>query len=579
MRCILVGNPNIGKTTLFNALTGARERVGNRAGVTVDTKMRRIRNMAAILVDLPGLYSLHPQSRDETVAAAEIENSGAELIINIVDATNLKRSLFLTSELMELKKPMIIALNLMDEAKRLNIRLDIKRLERSLGVPIIPVCAKSGEGVGTLLRVIAEGGRRPCALCSGCTAEERYSRIERLCPSQTVRPVGLDRVLCHRFWGVLIFFSVMAAIFYLTFDSLGAYLSDGAEALIETLAVPELREFLGEAGLKAFWISLLADGILMGVGGVLTFLPQVALLFLFLSLLEDSGYLSRVSFLSDSVLKGLGLNGKAFVPLLMGFGCTVPATMAARTLDCTCRKRTINLLPFLPCSAKLPVFGMMARLFFPTHRWLIVLSLYLIGIFLAVLVALIENRLLSRTKQAPFILELPPYRLPMLKNSYILISERVSHFLIRAGAIILPVSVLIWTLMHLTPSLTYTELASESLIGAAGRFIAPVFEPLGFGNVGAAVALLSGLAAKEAVISTLLLCFGSTEAIAQAFSPVGAYCFLVFVLLYPPCFAAGITARREAGSVRAIIRYYVLLPIFAYGFCNFLHFILQNAGL
>lgn len=576
----MVGNPNIGKTTLFNALTGAKERVGNRAGVTVECAKRRLKGLDGVLIDLPGIYSLAPQSRDEEIAAEEIRNHKPDLIVNIVDATNLSRNLYLTTQLVELKVPLIIALNMMDEAAKLGLRIDAKRLEREIGARVVPICARTGEGLDELKAAMRSTIKLPVPLCYGCDARRRFECTRRLCAEAVERPIGLDRLFTHRIFGFPIFFAIMGLIFYLTFDSLGAWLSDGAETLVADFLSPLAEEGLMKLQLPFWAVRLIVDGLLMGVCGVLTFLPQVALLFLFLSLLEDCGYLARISFLTDTFLSKIGLSGKAFVPLFMGFGCTVPAALAARTLGRRSeRRRTLRLLPFLPCSAKLPVFGLLARAFFPRHRGLIVLSLYVLGIIVGILLSLLTKAMKREGEEAPFILELPPYRKPVAKNTLMLVGERTSHFLFRAGTVILCVSALLWALMHFDPALCYTDAAERSLIGVFGAKIAPAFTPLGFGFYQAAVALLVGLVAKEAVLSSLLLFFnGSVATLTAAFSPLSAYCFMAFVLLYPPCFAALVTMRREYGGFGILPWLLIGQPLLAYGICNILHCVLQNCG-
>ena len=643
----LVGNPNSGKTTLFNALTGAREYVGNWPGVTVEKKERRLHAYGhdITVVDLPGIYSLSPYSMEEIVARNFVIEEKPDAVINIVDATNLERNLYLTVQLMELERPMVIALNMMDEVARLGVTIDCARLSRELGVPVMPIVARTGEGVDDLLRESADLlalsheqlhagfciepddlydarthaahhrigeilGDAPARaglpahwaeikLLEGDAmvreqlhltdeqaaavdkavadyvgdglpgdgearvADSRYRYITRVC-AQAVSRRGagrdltdrIDAVLTNKWAGLPIFLLIMGAIFLLTFDTLGAWLSDGVDTLVIGLFLPWVQGLLEGAGAAPWLVSLLCDGVITGVGAVLVFLPQIALLFFCLSMLEDSGYLSRTAFLMDRALKRFGLSGKSFIPMLMGFGCTVPAAMAARTMENeNDRRMTIMLLPFVSCSAKLPVYGLIASAFFDEYRGLVVLSLYVLGIVVGILTGILFRRTLFRSNNAAFVLELPPYRWPSMKNTLLHVGERVGHFLEKAGTIILLMSVVLWFLMRFTPTLEMTAETERSILGVVGGWIAPVFGPLGFGTWQASVALLSGLVAKEAVNTSLSMFLGATgdaltDALAGLFSPLSAYCFLVFVLLYVPCMAAVATMRRELGSAK-----------------------------
>ncbi|MCL2696302.1 MAG: ferrous iron transport protein B [Clostridiales bacterium] len=598
MNILLVGNPNCGKTTLFNRLTGARARVSNRMGVTVDLASRRVRGLDAVLTDLPGLYSLRGSGgADEGLAAVQIlrgcqrgcqgegcQGDGSpdtavsertvpadtdtldqkpELILNIVDATNLGRNLRLTTQLMELGLPMILTLNMMDECKAKGIVIDPAALQAALGLPVVPISARFGQGIPELLAQIRAGGTVPRPMRRGQAPALPLYREAAPKP---------DRILERPVLGLLVFAAVMGLVFTLTFDTLGAWLSDGMGALMEHWLIGPTALRLARA---PAWLSgLLVDGLLRGIAGVLAFLPQVALLFGQLTILEDAGYLSRVSFLMDGLLAKIGLNGKAFVPLLMGFGCTVPALLATRVMDCPReRKRAALLLPYLSCSAKLPVYGLLARCFFPAHRGLVVLSLYALGIAVGVLVLLVTKHIQKDGDDAPFLMELPPYRRPALKNAWIQIADRTGHFLWRAGTVILLMSVLIWATLHFTPRLIYTEQMQTSLAHALGERLAPLLKPLGFGTAAAAVALLTGLVAKEAVVATLLLFYGTEAALTQAFTPLSAYCFLVFVLLYPPCFAALATLRRETRSFRFTLTVIFLQFMLAYGIASLIQII------
>lgn len=646
IKLALVGNPNAGKTTLFNAVTGAKEYVGNWPGVTVEKKERRLNAFGhdITIVDLPGIYSLSTYSMEEIVARNFVLDEKPDAIINIVDATNLERNLYLTVQLMELEKPMIVALNMMDEVKKLGISIDCARLALELGVPVVPICARTGEGVTELISqsarlfglvheqlhrgfsiepddlydahthamhhrigdIIADAPERAklpkhwaeIKLLEGdemvrkrlsLTAEQeialdraiaayagdgslmdnetrvadaRYSYIARVCAAAVVKRAPgeksasdrIDAVLTNKYVGIPIFLAIMGVIFVLTFDTIGGFLSDGMDLLINGLFAGFVRSLL--APVPAWLSSLVCDGIITGVGGILTFLPQIALLFFFLSLLEDSGYMSRTAFIMDRALKKFGLSGKSFIPMLMGFGCTVPAVLSARTMENPeDRRMTIMLLPFVSCSAKLPVYGLIASAFFARARGLVILSLYVMGIVVGIASGVLFRKTLFRKNHAAFVMELPPYRWPSLKNTLTHVSERVGHFIEKAGTIILLMSIALWFLTHFNAAFSFTENAAASLLGIAGSWIAPVFSPMGYGRWEAAVALLTGLVAKEAVVSSLSMFTGSTgaalsAALAGMLTPIAAYSFLVFVLLYVPCMAAMATIHRELGSAR-----------------------------
>ncbi len=643
----LVGNPNAGKTTLFNALTGAKEYVGNWPGVTVEKKERHLHANGhdMTIVDLPGIYSLSTYSMEEIVARNFVIDENPDAMINIIDATNLERNLYLTIQLMELEKPIVLALNMMDEVKQMGISIDMRRLSLELGVPVVPICARTGEGVDELLQNCAtilsvaheqlhrgfciepddlydddthaahhrigeilgnapERAKLPAhwteikllegdglvreklslsaaqsAALDGVirayagegtpgdnetrVADSRYRYITRVCAAAVKRRAAgekstsdrIDAVLTNKYLGIPIFLALMAVIFMLTFDTIGGWLSDGMERLISVYIIPFTAGLLEKAQAADWLTSLICDGVLTGVGGVLTFLPQIALLFFFLSLLEDSGYMSRTAFLMDRALKRFGLSGKSFIPMLMGFGCTVPATMSARTMENEDdRRMTILLLPFMSCSAKLPVYGMIASAFFVHSRGLVVLSLYALGIVVGIVTGVLFRRTIFRRNHAAFVMELPPYRRPSMKNTLLHVGERVSHFIEKAGSIILIMSIVLWFLTRFDPGLRLTDQTELSILGRFGTLIAPVFKPLGFGYWQTSVALLSGLVAKEAVVSSLSLFLGVSggsavgAALASLLTPLAAYSFLVFILLYVPCVAAVATMRKELHS-------------------------------
>ncbi|MDD3921545.1 MAG: ferrous iron transport protein B, partial [Eubacteriales bacterium] len=651
VKLALVGNPNSGKTTLFNAMTGSHEYVGNWPGVTVEKKEGKLKAHGhdMTLVDLPGIYSLSPYSMEEVVARNFVIQEQPDAIINIVDATNLERNLYLTVQLMELERPMILALNMMDEVEKSGDKLDCRRLSLELGIPVVPISARTGEGVADLLQqceklislVHAQMHRGFCiepddlyddsthaahhriGMIIGSSAEQaglpaHWAEIKLLEGDRLVRDalalspeqqqaldaviadyvgknalndnetrvadsryryitqvVGvslkrkleagqltlsdrIDAILTNKYFALPLFFAIMLLIFTLTFGTVGAWLSDQVGLLIETTVSPACRALLTGWNASPWLISLLCDGIIAGVGGVLTFLPQIALLFLCLSILEDSGYMSRTAFIMDKAMRRFGLSGKSFIPLLMGFGCTVPATMGARTMENDKdRKMTILLLPFMSCSAKLPVYGLITGAFFSENQGLIVFALYALGIAVGIGTGLLFKRTLFRGDDAPFVMELPPYRRPTAANVLRHVGERVLHFLEKAGTIILVMSVVLWFLQNFSLSLAMVDNAEGSILGALGGFIAPALSPLGFGAWQAAVALLCGVVAKEAVVSSLSLFYGFSavagdmavrSALSATFTPLSAFSFLVFVLLYTPCMAAVATMRRGLNS-------------------------------
>lgn len=662
VRLALVGNPNSGKTTLFNAMTGSREYVGNWPGVTVEKKEGKVKTRLnggkdgffthghdMTLVDLPGIYSLSPHSMEELIARDFIIDESPDAIINIVDGTNLERNLYLTVQLLELERPMIIALNMMDEVQKNGDSIDCKRLSLELGIPVVPISARTGEGVGALVEnlqkllsavhaqfhegfliepddvyddlthvehhrigalvepyakkagfplhwteikllegdeivkkalALPDGVRRqvdsivkgyavssPLGDNETMVADSRYRYIERVCAvslKRAKRKAGgnrsskIDAVLTHKHLALPIFLLIMMLIFAFTFSTAGVWLSDGLALLIDDAIEPFVRGTLLSAGAGAWFISLVCDGILKGVGSVLAFLPQITLLFLCLSILEDSGYMARIAFIMDKPMRRFGLSGKSFIPLLMGFGCTVPASMGARTMENMKDKRmTILLVPFMSCSAKLPVYGLLAGAFFAKGSALVIFGLYILGVALGILSGLAFKDSLFKGKDAPFLIELPPYRVPTLKNTLLHVGERVGHFLEKAGTIIFAMSVLLWFLQSFDLAFHMVETPANSILGKLGALIAPAFRPMGLGAWQVAVALITGFVAKEAVVSALAMFYGFSvaagdtvvrTALSATFSPRSALAFLVFVLLYPPCMAAVSTMRRELES-------------------------------
>jgi len=652
IKMALVGNPNCGKTTLFNALTGSNQYVGNWPGVTVEKKEGTARlqeGKAVTIVDLPGIYSLSPYSMEEIVARDFIVAEHPDAIIDIVDATNIERNLYLTVQLLELERPMVIALNFMDEARKHGDQIDCERLSRELGVPVIPITARTGENIQELLEAahrqihagvtmepddlyddythrihhqvgalihdrayaagipahwasvkLIEGDELVekslaldwdtkeklediCREYEGAyalgdretlIADARYQYIQRSVGAAVKKgmPSGelttsdkIDSIVTNKYLAIPVFLLMMLAMFSLTFGP-GQMLSDGVEALVGMFG-EWLGGLLAAIDVAPWVISLLVDGVVAGVGGVLVFLPQIALLFLFLSVLEDSGYMARAAFIMDRLLRRFGLSGKAFIPMLMGFGCTVPAVMGARTMENEKdRRMTIMLAPFMSCSARLPVYGLIAGAFFARYSGLVVFSLYVIGLLFAILSGVILKKTMFKGEPAAFVLELPPYRLPTFKNCAMHVWEKVRGFLVKAGTLILAMSVVLWFLQSFgwDGGVVMVDNAGKSFLGAVGSFIAPALKPLGFGTWQAAVALLAGLVAKEAVVSSMSLFYGfsvgaSGTVVASALSgtfatPAAAYAFLVFVLLYVPCVAAVSTIRKEMNSTKWTVR-------------------------
>ena len=642
MRIALAGNPNCGKTTLFNALTGSNQYVGNWPGVTVEKKegTAHLGDKALTVVDLPGIYSLSPYSMEEIVARDFIIGEAPDCVIDIVDATNLERNLYLTVQLLELERPTVLALNFMDEVEKRGDRIDVARLSKELGIPVVPITARTGEGLeqllhtahrqmhlgftvepddlyddythdihhrmGELIHDYAYAANLPAHWASikllegdevvqqalhlpanvqqqldaivaeyenssdlgdreTLIADSRYQYIEKVVaasvtkgqqPGTLTLTEKIDKVVTHRIFAIPLFLCTMLVMFVVTFGPFGSWLSDLVGEGIGLFGA-WLGNALTNLGVSHVLVSLICDGIIAGVGGVLTFLPQIALLFLFLSFLEDSGYMSRAAFIMDRLLRRFGLSGKAFIPMLMGFGCSVPAIMGARTMENEKdRRMTILLIPFMSCSAKLPVYGLISAAFFGPWAGLVVFGLYVIGMAVGILSGLFFKKSLFVGEPAPFVLELPPYRLPSLGNMLTHVWQKVKGFLIKAGTLILLMSVILWLLQSFDFSLHMVEDASQSMLGALGGFIAPLFAPLGFGHWQAAVALLTGLIAKEMVVSSLSMFYGfsltaASSQVATAmvgFTPLSAFSMLVFILLYVPCVAAVSTLFKELGS-------------------------------
>ena len=635
----LAGNQNCGKTTLFNALTGSNQHVGNFPGVTVDQKMGEIKGQKdCSVVDLPGIYSLRPYTQEEIVSRDFIINQKPDGIINIVDATNIERNLYLTLQLLELKVPMVLALNMMDEVHANGGTVDVKKMSEALGIPVVPISAAKGEGVSELIDQAITTARKKalprvtdfCADSSPvhrcihavihliqdhadklgissrfCTAklieddpdivkrleldqneieliehcivemenetgldrnaalaDMRYTFIEKVVALSVVkcheskehrRSIKMDRILTGKYTALPVFFAVMFLVFYLTFNVIGQGLSDLLSLGIDRLTT--LVDWaLGEYGINPVVHSLIIDGIFAGVGSVLSFLPIIVTLFFFLSILEDTGYMARVAFVMDKLLRKIGLSGRSFVPMLIGFGCSVPAIMATRTVSSDRdRKMTILLTPYMSCSAKIPIYAVFAAAFFPDNSALAMIGLYVTGIIVGILVALILKNTAFRGQPVPFVMELPNYRMPSVRSVGLLLWEKARDFLERAFTIIFMATIIIWFLQTFDTRLNVVADSADSLLAMVGQWIAPIFAPLGFADWRMVTALISGFTAKEAVVSTLAVLLNTSMAelggaLSAVFTPLSAVSFLVFTLLYTPCVAAVATIKRELGS-------------------------------
>ena len=633
----LAGNQNCGKTTLFNALTGSNQHVGNFPGVTVDQKAGVIKGTDHQVVDLPGIYSIRPYTQEEIVTRDFILKSKPDAIINIVDATNMERNLYLTLQLLTLQVPTVIALNMMDELVGNGGSVDVQKMSEAIGVPVVPISAAKNQGITELVDTLLDTAsrrvtpkvqdfcpegpvhrcihavchiiedhaqriniaRRFCAMKliegeqdffdalelsqnekeliehtviemehetgldrNAALADMRYNFIEKVCGECVVkakesrehrRSMQIDKVLTHRIFAIPLFIAIMGLVFFLTFNVVGAFLSNVMSYAIDGLTL------LADRALTAYGInpvvhSLVIDGIFAGVGSVVSFLPLIVTLFFFLSILEDSGYMARVAFVMDKLLRKIGLSGRSFVPMLVGFGCSVPAIMATRTLSSNRdRKMTILLTPFMSCSAKIPIYTLFAAAFFPGHELTVMLALYFGGILVGILVALVLKNTAFKGNPVPFVMELPNYRFPSAKSVVLLMWEKAKDFLTRAFTVIFMATVIIWFMQTFDTRLNVVENSASSILAALGRLVSPIFAPLGFGDWRMVTALVSGFTAKEAVVSTFGVILGvSTEQLGAAlhslFTTASAASFLAFCLLYTPCVAAVSTIRTELKS-------------------------------
>ena len=634
----LAGNQNCGKTTLFNQLTGANQHVGNFPGVTVDQKIGEIRGQKdCSVVDLPGIYSIRPYTSEEIVTRDFILNEKPDGIINIVDATNIERNLYLTMQLLELGIPMVVALNMMDELRENDGSVLVNEMEEELGVPVIPISAAKGEGIEELIRHAihvakyqeqpletdfckreegihrgihavmhliedhAEKVRIPVRFAASkvmegdtkileqlkltaneqhvleeiakqteeetgmdraaAVAQMRFDYIEDICGETVIKPKEskervrsrkADEFLTGKYTGIPAFIGIMGVVFWLTFNVIGAFLQGLLESGITALT--DLADkAMQAANVNSVVHSLVIDGIFSGVGGVLSFLPIIVTLFFFLSILEDSGYMARVAFIMDKLLRKLGLSGRSIVPMLIGFGCTVPGVMASRTLPSERdRKMTILLTPFMSCTAKLPIYAFFTAAFFPDHGALVMIALYVFGIVMGIVMALIFKKTAFKGEAVPFVMELPNYRMPGAKNVGHLLWDKAKDFLQRAFTVIFIATIVIWFLQNFDTGLNMVSDSQHSILALVAGALAPIFIPVGFGDWRIVTALISGFLAKESVVSSLTVLFGSTVTLQGSLTTVGAAALLVFCLLYTPCVAAIASVKRELGGKWAV---------------------------
>lgn len=551
----LLGNPNVGKTTVFNLLTGSNQYVGNWPGVTIEKKEGFLEDDIKI-VDLPGIYAMDTFSNEEKVSKSFLEKEDVDLILNVVDASNLTRNLYLTTQLMQFNKPIVILLNMLDVAKARGMEIDTHKLAREFGVTVIPIVAKKKEGVDDIASKLREAARKPFIYSTNWgNEEETYKIIEEklaLCtnfPKEDKKTISdkIDSIVLHPIFAYPIFIGLLLLLFKFTFDWVGGPLQEGFAGLIENYIAAPADATLANS--SPWFRSLIVDGIIGGLGGTLPFFPLICTLFFGISLFEDSGYMSRTAFLMDRIMKKVGLSGKAFIPMIMGMGCSSPAIMATRTLESEKdRKITALIAPLMTCGAKLPVYALFVAVFFPKNQALVTASLYLVGIVAAIIVALFLNRTTFKNEVEPFILELPEYKVPtisaLLKNTW----NKSKGFLVKVVTIMFAMSVVIWAFSSFNFN-GFTENINDSFLAYIGKVIAPIFRPLGFSDWRTSVALLTGLGAKEVVVNTLSILYGNLpEVLPTVFTGVTAYAFLVFTALYTPCIAALATMRKEYGN-------------------------------
>lgn len=658
----LIGNQNCGKTTLFNQLTGRRQKVGNFPGVTVDVATGPLRGKKDFeIVDLPGVYSLSPYSSEEKVTRDFLMKNRPDCVINILDATNLNRNLYLTIQILESRTPTIVALNMMDDVKANGMVIDVDRLSELLGVIVVPISAAKNQGIEELVEKcvkVAQAKERntfrdrcegaihtaihsishlvetnaaklglPPKFCAiriiendkeiidalalapnqteiidhfiedvekalstdreSAVVDMRYENIELICKEvikkpgedkSRIRTDKLDKLLTHKIFALPIFVGVMGLIFYLTFGLIGKYASEGMSALLD-MAGQGFRELLVGWGVSEWLVSLVSDGLFKGISSVLSFLPTIIVLFLLLSVVEDTGYMARVAFVMDKLLRKIGLSGRSIVPMLIGFGCSVPAYMASRTLSSERdRKLTLLMVPFMSCSAKIPVYAIFTMVFFEKYRALVMLFLYILGIVVGIIYALILQRTKYKGSSVPFVMELPPYRMPAFKTVMLYMWDKAKGFIVKAFTVILIASLAIWFLTNVGLNFAPVEDSSNSILAIFAKWISPIFAPLGFGDWRLTSAVIAGISAKEAVVSTLAILYnvsqaGLPEVLGTALNPLQALSFLVFISLYMPCIASFATLRKESSTKYAVlamamqtsIAYVVALIIYTLG--------------
>jgi ferrous iron transport protein B len=563
----LLGNPNVGKTTLFNLLTGSNQHVGNWPGVTVEKKEGFIKNTTKI-VDLPGIYAMDTYSNEEKVSKDFLINGNVDLIINIVDASSLNRNLYLTMQLKEFNIPIILVLNMIDAAQAKGIDIDYDKLAKNLGVKVIPIIATKAQGIDELTKLLLSsdflselGDNDYHSLdqtFNFTTEKETYEYIDHILKNSSSYKTEnsitvtekLDKVFINKFLAYPIFLAILFFIFQFTFSWVGQPLADLLDSGVNDWLVPHIHTLLSSS--SSWFQSLIMDGIIGGVGSVIVFLPVILALFLCISFLEDSGYMARVAFIMDKIIRKMGLSGKAFIPLIIGFGCSVPAVMSARTLESEKdRKMTALLVPLMSCNARLPVYLIFAGAFFKGHEAIVVASLYCLGIIIAFLLGILFKNTIFKKDDEPFIIELPEYKLPNVKSLAMHTWEKGKGFLKKAGTIIFSVSIIVWVLSNF--NFSGMTAINSSFMAYIGRFISPIFIPLGFASWQSSVALLTGIMAKEVVVGTMGVIYGGnlSQILPTAFSSLSAISFLVFVLLYTPCISLIATMKKEYGSKMA----------------------------